>query len=72
MPVNNLITKKIKIMKTTVKKNVNRHTRAGKNGKVICCPDCGTGATVYHFAWIEVTCRNCKKMIAKENYLIAK
>jgi hypothetical protein len=37
-------------------KPVNKHTRAGKQGKEITCP-CGKyTVTVYHFAWSAITC----------------
>ena len=50
-----------------VMKNVNRHTRAGKNGKVIYCP-CGKNTTVYHFSWIAITCKGCNQMVYKEEW----
>lgn len=48
-------------------KNVNRYTRAGKNGKVIYCP-CGESITSYHFNWIACTCPACKKMVYKQEW----
>ena len=51
-------------------RNVNRHTRAGRNGRQITCPDCGKIARVYHFAWCAITCSGCDRMIDKENWLI--
>ena len=48
---------------------VDKHTRAGKNGKVIVCP-CGENSIrVYHFAWSAVMCP-CGKMIEKEHWEI--
>ena len=40
-------------------KLVNKHTRAGYNGKVIICPECDSRARVFHFAWSAITCINC-------------
>ena len=51
---------------------VNRYTRAGKNGKVISCPNCKNKETVYHFAWSAITCQKCKKMIDKEKWNVVK
>ena len=39
--------------------NVNRYTRAGKNGKQICCPKCREWSTVYHFSWSALGCQSC-------------
>jgi hypothetical protein len=50
---------------------VNKHTRAGKNGKVIVCP-CGDNSTrVYHFSWSKLMCP-CGNMVNKEDYDIKK
>jgi ribosomal protein S27E len=46
-------------------KVVNKHTRAGKNGKHITCPDCCARFKVYHFAWWKLTCQGCGKLIWK-------
>ena len=40
-------------------KNVNRYTRAGRNGKEITCPKCKESVRVFHFAWSAITCINC-------------
>ena len=48
--------------------NVNRYTRAGKNGKDILCPECRTWGTVYHFAWSALGCTHCNEMIDKEDW----
>lgn len=37
-------------------KPVNKHTRAGKQGKEITCPCGNYTVTVYHFAWSAITC----------------
>ena len=38
--------------------NVNRYTRAGNNGKQICCPECREWSTVYHFSWSALGCQS--------------
>ena len=52
--------------------NVNRHTRAGKNGKQICCPECREWSTVYHFSWSQLTCIHCEEDVNKEDFIIEK
>ena len=51
-------------------KNVNRYTRAGKNGKLITCPKCKESAPVFHFAWSAITCQFCSSDINKEDWII--
>ena len=51
-----------------VAKKVNRFTRAGKYGREVFCPKCGTSARVYHFSWVACQCDGCKKMIEKDDY----
>ena len=51
-------------------KNVNRYTRAGRNGKEITCPKCKESAPVYHFSWSAITCQFCSSDINKEDWLI--
>lgn len=48
---------------------VNRYTRAGFDGRVITCPNCGHSKTVYHFAWYALGCNGCNEMIKKTDYL---
>jgi len=48
-----------------IMKNVNKHTRAGKNGKTIYCPECNAPNKVYHFNWSAITCGGCTQMIGK-------
>ena len=52
--------------------NVNRYTRAGKNGKQICCPECREWSTVYHFCWSALRCINCKEDVNKEDWIVEK
>jgi len=49
-------------------KNVNRYTRAGKNGKQIACPKCKSARTVYHFNFSGLTCPECKESITKYDW----
>jgi len=51
-------------------KEVNKFTRAGKNGKTIYCYKCDNQTIVYHFAWYSLKCEKCKKMIDKNNWNI--
>jgi len=51
-------------------RKVDRFTRAGRDGRVITCPQCGTAARVYHFAWCAITCSGCHRMIDKTEWLI--
>ena len=55
--------------------NVNKRTRAGKNGKCIQCPHCGYKVIVYHFAWSASVCGSwgssgCDRMIEKNEWLV--
>tara|TARA_R100001244_G_scaffold98301_1_gene73434 strand:+ start:154 stop:510 length:357 start_codon:yes stop_codon:yes gene_type:complete len=50
--------------------NVNRNTRAGKDGKRIICPSCKATSTVYHFAWSALTCNVCDADVQKNDWLI--
>ena len=50
--------------------NVNRYTRAGKNGKQILCPECKEWGKVYHFSWYALGCTSCGEMIDKEKWLV--
>ncbi len=52
-------------------KNVNRYTRAGKNGKQIACPKCQSVRTIYHFNFSGLTCPDCKESITKYDWLVA-
>ena len=46
-------------------KTVNRYTRAGRNGKEICCPKCQGTFPIYHFSWSAITCLHCKQSVDK-------
>tara|TARA_R100000306_G_C4342319_1_gene125858 strand:+ start:448 stop:762 length:315 start_codon:yes stop_codon:yes gene_type:complete len=48
---------------------VTRDTRAGKNGRVITCPECNKASTVFHFAWAALLCRHCRAVVDKGNWI---
>ena len=48
---------------------VTRDTRAGKNGRVITCPECNKASTVSHFAWAALLCRHCRAVVDKGNWI---
>ena len=48
-----------------VSEKVTKHTRAGRAGKQITCPQCNTITTVYHFSWSALGCQHCSSMIDK-------
>ena len=50
--------------------NVNRYTRAGRDGKVITCPYCMSSYPVYHFSWSALVCQECKRTVEKYDYLL--
>jgi len=52
-------------------KTVNKHTRAGNNGKEIKCPNCCACATVFHFSWSALTCQYCGTNVNKYDWRIA-
>ena len=49
-------------------KLVNKHTRAGYNGKVIICPECDSRARVFHFSWSALSCQECGAMVEKNQW----
>ena len=51
---------------------VNRHTRAGKNGKQILCPECREWSTVYHFSCSTLRCIHCEEDVNKEDFIVEK
>ncbi len=52
-------------------KKVNKHTRAGNNGKEIVCSHCSAPATVFHFSWSALTCQYCGKSINKQDWYLS-
>ena len=51
-------------------KRVNKHTRAGQQGKTIYCSKCNSKNKVYHFSWSALTCEGCDQMIDKYDFLL--
>ena len=45
---------------------VDKHTRAGSQGKLIQCPHCLTDTKVYHFSWVSIVCDNCDTVVKKK------
>ncbi len=52
-------------------KLVNKHTRAGYNGKIIVCPECDSRARVFHFAWSALGCLDCQHLVDKYEWKLA-
>jgi len=48
-------------------KKVDRYTRAGNDGKLIQCPECGEQSRVYHFAWLDLVAKAVQPWLIKEN-----
>jgi len=59
-----------KRFKQAINVKVNKHTRAGQQGKKIYCPVCKESNRVYHFSWSALSCGNCKKMVNKYDFYI--
>ena len=49
-------------------KTLTRHTKAGKDGKDIGCPQCKTVVRVYHLGWTALQCIDCGNMIKKSEW----
>ena len=50
--------------------NVTRYTRAGKNGKQLVCPECGSIRRIYHFNFTGLTCPQCKQSVDKYDWKV--
>ena len=50
--------------------NVTRYTRAGKNGKQLVCPECGSIRRIYHFNFTGLVCPQCKQSVAKYDWKV--
>ena len=50
---------------------VNKHTRAGRDGKKIFCPNCMAMRRVYSFAWSALMCNFCNSEVQKGEFLLA-
>jgi len=51
--------------------NVNRFTRASKQGKIIVCPLCDSRARVFHFSWSKLSCLDCNHLVDKNEWRLA-
>ena len=49
---------------------VNKYTRAGKNGKQIVCPECGSIRRIYHFNFSGLVCPQLKQSVAKYDWKV--
>ena len=49
---------------------VTRYTRAGKNGKQIVCPECGSIRRIYHFNFSGLVCTQCKQSVDKYSWKV--
>ena len=47
---------------------VNKHTRAGRYGKTIVCPECNKVTAVFHFSWSALGCQECGAMVEKNEW----
>lgn len=52
------------------KNNVNKHTRAGSQGKLIQCPFCAEETRVFHFSWVAIVCESCDETVRKFDWRI--
>ena len=50
--------------------NVTKYTRAGKNGKQIVCPECGSIRRIYHFNFSGLVCPQCKQSVDKYSWKV--
>jgi len=51
-------------------KTVPKWTHAGRPGKDIHCPKCGTSVRVYNFAWSALVCNACATVVEKYEWLM--
>ena len=49
---------------------VTKYTRAGKNGKQIVCPECGSIRRIYHFNFSGLVCPQCKQSVDKYDWKV--
>ena len=50
---------------------VHRYTRAGKDGKLIICPECDKTLKVSHFSWSSLFCPHCKAEVDKGDWEVS-
>ena len=46
-------------------KPITSHTRSGRSGKHIMCPNCKSISKVYHFSWSALMCQQCETYVDK-------
>lgn len=51
-------------------KRVDKHSRAGRKGKIVICPKCNGTLRLYHFAFCGIACLHCNERIDKYELLI--
>ena len=52
---------------------ITRYSRCKRYaGALIQCPNCNNIGRVYHLAWSQLSCQNCKSNINKFDWLIEK
>jgi len=49
---------------------VTNHTRAGRDGKTIYCPNCNEAHHMGHFSWSAFVCVNCKAEVEKTEFML--
>jgi ribosomal protein S27E len=54
------------------KRKVRKHTKAGKRGKIIQCPECAHRMVMSNFAWSKIVCLGCRAEIKKTDCLLPK
>ncbi len=50
---------------------VTKYTRAGRQGKMIICPECDYKQFVYHFSWSALGCLKCNAMVDKYEWKLS-
>jgi DNA-directed RNA polymerase subunit M/transcription elongation factor TFIIS len=53
-------------------RKVRKHTKAGKRGKIIQCPECSHRMVMSNFAWSKIVCLGCRAEIKKTDCLLPK
>jgi DNA-directed RNA polymerase subunit M/transcription elongation factor TFIIS len=57
-------------VRTTKSRKVGKHTKAGKRGKIIQCPECSHRMVMSNFAWSKLVCLGCRAEIKKTDFLL--
>ena len=56
--------------RTAKSRKVGKHTKAGKRGKIIQCPECSHRMVMSNFAWSKLVCLGCRAEIKKTDFLL--